>query len=171
MKTKYIIIHSIAKELDVEGEKMGAIEFLESIGLSAHYFIDSKGESFKMVNWKEKAKHAGISKWKEDSNLNNCSIGIELMIDNVSNYAEWKKAINDKESFTNEHYTTCAEITASLCFENGLHPKDCILLHSEVSGDEVRGKGKGKVDPGQGFDKQRLVNMVEAELLHYPPLI
>ena len=32
-----------------------------------------------MVNDKDVAWHAGKSKWKKDKNLNNCSIGIELI--------------------------------------------------------------------------------------------
>jgi N-acetyl-anhydromuramyl-L-alanine amidase AmpD len=31
-------------------------------------------------------------------------------------------------------------------------PLDNVVRHSDCSGDHVRGKGKGKVDPGSAFD-------------------
>jgi N-acetyl-anhydromuramyl-L-alanine amidase AmpD len=40
-------------------------------------------------------------------------------------------------------------------------PANAVVRHSDVSGDDVRGKGKGKTDPGSAFDwdrfKQQLV--------------
>ena len=39
-------------------------------------------------------------------------------------------------------------------------PATAVVRHSDVSGDDVRGKGKGKTDPGSAFDwkkfKQKL---------------
>jgi len=31
-------------------------------------------------------------------------------------------------------------------------PVDAVVRHSDVSGDDVRGEGKGKTDPGSAFD-------------------
>jgi len=31
-------------------------------------------------------------------------------------------------------------------------PADAVVRHSDVSGDDVRGAGKGKTDPGSAFD-------------------
>ena len=31
-------------------------------------------------------------------------------------------------------------------------PASRVVRHSDVSGDHVRGKGKGKIDPGSAFD-------------------
>ena len=47
--------------------------------VSTHYLIDKKGEITKMVDAKNTAWHAGRSKWKNFTNLNRYSIGIELV--------------------------------------------------------------------------------------------
>ena len=47
--------------------------------VSTHYLIDRKGEITKMVDEKNTAWHAGRSKWKNFTNLNAHSIGIELI--------------------------------------------------------------------------------------------
>ena len=47
--------------------------------VSCHYLIDRKGKVIKMVEEKHIAWHAGKSKWKNFTNLNYNSIGIELV--------------------------------------------------------------------------------------------
>ena len=39
-------------------------------------------------------------------------------------------------------------------------PKEDVVRHSDVSGDSVRGDGKGKVDPGNGFDWKRFIESI-----------
>ena len=50
----------------------------KSSNVSAHYLITRKGVIFNLLCPKYKAWHAGKSKWKNDENINNYSIGIEL---------------------------------------------------------------------------------------------
>ena len=47
--------------------------------VSAHYLINRKGSVTRMVDENKTAWHAGKSKWKNFINLNNQSIGIELV--------------------------------------------------------------------------------------------
>ena len=47
--------------------------------VSCHYLINRKGSIIKMVEDKNIAWHAGKSRWKKFTNLNNHSIGIELV--------------------------------------------------------------------------------------------
>ena len=47
--------------------------------VSAHYLINREGNLVKMVSENKIAWHAGKSKWKDSINLNNQSIGIELV--------------------------------------------------------------------------------------------
>ena len=47
--------------------------------VSCHYFIDREGNIMKLAEDKEVAWHAGKSKWKKFKNLNEKSIGIELV--------------------------------------------------------------------------------------------
>ena len=46
--------------------------------VSAHYFINEEGKLWQIVEDKNIAWHAGVSKWLDRKNLNETSIGIEL---------------------------------------------------------------------------------------------
>ena len=47
--------------------------------VSSHYVIGTEGEIFSLVDEKDRAWHAGVSDWDGVSNLNNNSIGIEIV--------------------------------------------------------------------------------------------
>lgn len=46
--------------------------------VSAHYVISEEGEVIRLVDEANRAWHAGMSYWRGKSNVNGCSIGIEL---------------------------------------------------------------------------------------------
>jgi N-acetylmuramoyl-L-alanine amidase len=46
--------------------------------LSAHYLIDEEGRLYQLVSEEKRAWHAGISYWQGCTDINSCSIGIEL---------------------------------------------------------------------------------------------
>ena len=46
--------------------------------VSAHYLISGAGEITQMVAEEHRAWHAGQSEWMGESDINSCSIGIEL---------------------------------------------------------------------------------------------
>jgi N-acetylmuramoyl-L-alanine amidase len=46
--------------------------------VSAHYLIDEKGQVFSLVPEEKRAWHAGESYWQGRTDMNNCSVGIEL---------------------------------------------------------------------------------------------
>jgi len=58
----------------------GAIERLcdTASQVSSHYLIDEQGRITRMVPDEKRAWHAGVSNWMGKSDLNNCSIGIEI---------------------------------------------------------------------------------------------
>lgn len=47
--------------------------------VSCHYVIDEDGEIFQLVEERYRAWHAGVSYWRGRDNINNFSIGIELI--------------------------------------------------------------------------------------------
>ena len=47
--------------------------------VSSHYFINEEGQIFQLVDDCNIAWHAGVSKWLKRKNLNDTSIGIELV--------------------------------------------------------------------------------------------
>lgn len=47
--------------------------------VSAHYLIDTDGRIFHLVHESDEAWHAGVSEWAGVSNVNDFSVGIELV--------------------------------------------------------------------------------------------
>ena len=73
---KFVIIHYTGMQSEIE-----SIDRLKNpkSKVSCHYLISRKGIITQMVKDKFAAWHAGKSKWKKFTNLNNNSIGIELV--------------------------------------------------------------------------------------------
>ena len=47
-------------------------------GVSCHYLVDAEGRIAQMVPESERAWHAGQSLWQGETDINSCSIGIEI---------------------------------------------------------------------------------------------
>ena len=73
---KFVVIHYTGMQSEIESIKRLSNPRSK---VSCHYLINRKGRVFQMVKDRNIAWHAGKSKWKKFSNLNNCSIGIELV--------------------------------------------------------------------------------------------
>ena len=72
---KYIVIHYTGmKNLKSAYKKLSD----KNSNVSAHYLISRGGIIFNLLCPRYKAWHAGKSKWKNSSNINDYSIGIEL---------------------------------------------------------------------------------------------
>ena len=73
---KFVIIHYTGMQSEIE-----SINRLKDpkFNVSCHYIINRKGQIIRMVNDLNVAWHAGKSKWKKFSNLNDVSLGIELV--------------------------------------------------------------------------------------------
>ena len=73
---KFVIIHYTGMQSEIE-----SINRLKNpkYKVSCHYLINRKGDIFQMVGDRRIAWHAGKSRWKKFVNLNNNSIGIELV--------------------------------------------------------------------------------------------
>ncbi len=75
-KIKFVIIHYTGMQSEIESIKR-LID--PKFKVSCHYLISRKGKIIQMVKEKNIAWHAGKSKWKKFQNLNDNSIGIELV--------------------------------------------------------------------------------------------
>ena len=73
---KFVIIHYTGMQSEIE-----SINRLKNprSKVSCHYLINRKGKIIQMVKDNKVAWHAGRSKWKKYTNLNDRSIGIELV--------------------------------------------------------------------------------------------
>jgi len=73
---KFVIIHYTGMQSEIESLKRLKSHTSK---VSCHYLINRKGRIIQLVQDKDIAWHAGKSKWKKFVNLNNYSIGIELV--------------------------------------------------------------------------------------------
>ena len=102
--------------------------------VSCHYLISRKGTIYNLLSPNLKAWHAGKSKWKKYSNINDYSIGIEL---------ENKGHNHGYQDFTSAQYKSLKTLINSLKY-NFRILDDNILGHSDIS------PGR-KIDPGDKF--------------------
>ena len=109
--------------------------------VSAHYFIDEEGEVIQLVQEKNRAWHAGVSSWRGRENVNDFSIGIELV--NPGHEFGYK---HFEEPQMNALIKLCKEIMER-------HPIESqnVVGHSDIAPDR-------KEDPGEFFEWERLSN-------------
>ena len=88
-KPNYVIIHFTAQDSVQQTLKTFTVT---STQVSAHYVLAKNGRVFHMVNDYLRANHAGVGKWGSVTDMNSCSIGIE--IDNNSTEAFTEAQIN-----------------------------------------------------------------------------
>lgn len=79
-KPNFVIIHFTAQDSLQQTLKTFTIA---STQVSAHYVVAKSGKVVRMVNDYLRANHAGVGKWGSVTDMNSCSIGIE--IDNNGN--------------------------------------------------------------------------------------
>tara|TARA_R100000027_G_C2245572_1_gene93147 strand:- start:837 stop:1328 length:492 start_codon:yes stop_codon:yes gene_type:complete len=151
---KGVIVHSMSEYLKLDDGPMYARDFLESIGLSVHGFVKPNGTYEKMVSSPGKAFHAGHSEWNGLSGLNSHYLGFELLVPGTHDYGSFSKAIETEGTYSEEQMKTSIDI-CRYWMEKYNIPAENIVRHSDCSGDHVRGKGKGKTDPGSAFDWDR----------------
>ena len=102
--------------------------------VSAHYMIDEEGKIFALVDERDRAWHAGLSFWQGQININDTSIGIELV--NPGHEHGYKP-------FPRAQMHALAELGQSICKRNPIRP-EFVLGHSDIA------PGR-KVDPGEKF--------------------
>ena len=136
-----VIVHATAN-----GTLQGVINWFNNSNAqaSAHYTIDKDGTTVQHVQDMHRAWHAGVSSWQGRSNLNDWSVGIELV--------NWN---NGEDPFPERQHQANVNLTAQLCRKYNIRP-EFILAHYDVS------PGR-KTDP-RGYDMNRLRREVAARL-------
>ena len=107
--------------------------------VSAHYVIEENGAIWRLVPEALQAFHAGRSCWAGSSNLNELSIGIEI----VNPGHEW-----GYRPFPEEQMVALERLSGTL-LSRFLIPPDRVVGHSDIAPDR-------KSDPGELFDWPRL---------------
>ena len=136
MQVKFVIIHYTGMQSEIE-----SINRLKNpkYKVSCHYLISRKGEVVQMVKEKNIAWHAGKSKWKQFKNLNNYSIGIELV--NKGHQFGY-------QNFSNQQISSLIKLCKKLK-KKYLIKKENFLGHSDIA--PLR-----KIDPGEKFPWKKL---------------
>lgn len=156
------IIHAMAETITVS-EPAGtysAWEWLERLRLSAHVLCAPDGSLTITVPWDRTAYHAGISALGSRRDLNDSSLGVELLVAGVHDYPSFLQAIGVgrdalmDDPYTAEQYNAVGYLVASWQREYPAILQDRILGHGDVSGREVRPTDP-KHDPGPLFDWPR----------------
>jgi len=108
------------------------LEQLRGLTVSAHFFIRRDGAIVQFVSTRQRAWHAGVSRFDERERCNDFSIGIEL-------------EGTDVLAYTDEQYTRLGHLTQAL---RSRHPLRAVRGHEHIA------PGR-KTDPGPAFDWNR----------------
>lgn len=84
-KPNFVIIHHTAQN---STEQTLRTFTLPRTAVSAHYVIGRDGQVYHMLNDYLRAQHAGLGKWGAVTDMNSCSIGIELDNNGFEPFAE-----------------------------------------------------------------------------------
>ncbi|MBU6474412.1 MAG: N-acetylmuramoyl-L-alanine amidase [Alphaproteobacteria bacterium] len=137
-KIKYLILHYTGTETSYEALRLlqGGDKDHE---VSAHYMVDEDGSVMRLVDESLRAWHAGKSYWEGETDINSCSIGIEI-----------QNAGHDfgLPGFPDTQIAAVIELCREIMARHKILPCH-VLGHSDVA------PGRKK-DPGEKFPWQKL---------------
>ncbi len=102
--------------------------------VSSHYFVFENGHTLQLVPEARRAWHAGASHWAGESDINSCSIGIEIANPGHP---------GGLPDFPQEQIAATLNLCRDIC-ERWAIPPERVLAHSDVA------PGR-KIDPGEKF--------------------
>ncbi|MFO0389698.1 MAG: N-acetylmuramoyl-L-alanine amidase [Alphaproteobacteria bacterium] len=108
--------------------------------VSAHYVVEENGDVFKLVPETARAWHAGISKWRGHDNINQRSIGVEI--------------VNPGHEFGYRPFPAVQMKSVTLLCKEILARNKNIELRNIVGHSDIA--PSRKEDPGEYFDWQTL---------------
>jgi N-acetylmuramoyl-L-alanine amidase len=158
----YTATESMGEAIDLLGDR--------GEGASAHYVLGRDGEIVQMVDLEKKAWHAGASEFEGRPDVNDFSIGIELvnwgpLEERTGIYYAWPRDYETPypgqspvyvggqwwDPFTETQYHLLGELIKEIRVHYPLITPDRIVGHGDVA--IPRGR---KTDPGLAFDWERL---------------
>lgn len=121
--------------------------------VSCHYVVAEDGAITQMVAEEKRAWHAGQSHWAGETDINSCSIGIEIHNPgHACGYPDFPEAQMD----------AVVRLSADIVARNAIAPAR-VLAHSDVA-------PARKIDPGERFDWRRLAEAGVGRWLEPAPL-
>ncbi len=125
-KTDMIVLHAVAYDVTA------AIKSFCDNKVSSHYIVAEDGEIWQLVGEKKRARHAGVSYWREIEDINSHSIGIEFC----------SKSLGQKK-FTSAQIKSGIGLIKKLVKKYKIRPEN-IVGHSDIA-------PRRKADPGKAF--------------------
>lgn len=140
-RQKYLILHYTVLPDDK------SIEVLTKETVSAHYLVNnlSDNEIYQLVDENKRAYHAGISSWRTDKNLNDTSIGIEIV--NMG-YKSDSTGVKRFAPFSDSQIRKVAALAKDIVTRYNI-PATNVLAHSDIAPTR-------KQDPGPQFPWKKL---------------
>lgn len=140
-RQRYLILHYTA----IDDEK--SIKVLTQQTVSAHYLVNDldDNEIYQLVDENKRAYHAGVSQWRGDANLNDTSIGIEIVNLGFSTDASGNRTFYAYPEF---QYKKIASLVKDIVSRYSIPPTN-LLGHSDIAPTR-------KQDPGPLFPWKRL---------------
>ena len=139
-RVRFLVLHYTV------ADKPASIKILTEQQVSAHYLLTDDPEPviYRLVDETRSAYHAGNSSWKNYTQLNNSSIGIEIV------NAGWKDTPNGRvfAPFPQTQVDALVGLVKDIVQRHGVAPEN-VLGHSDIA--PLR-----KQDPGPLFPWQRL---------------
>lgn len=115
--------------------------------VSAHYVVERDGQVLQLVAEEKRAWHAGVAFWDGHTDINSCSIGIEI----VNRGHDFLMEDGSLQPFPAEQMQVVAQLVASLQGRYGI-PKKRVVAHSDIAPTR-------KQDPGEHFPWRVLAAM------------
>lgn len=140
-RQKYLILHYTALPDDK------SITVLTQQSVSAHYLVNNTGDNeiYQLVDENKRAYHAGVSAWRNDKNLNDTSIGIEIVNTGYTTDAAGKRIF---VPFDDAQVKKVAALVKDISTRYQIPPTN-ILAHSDIAPTR-------KQDPGPLFPWKKL---------------
>ena len=158
-RIRFVVIHYTS----IDWENSLKVLTNERYEVSSHYLIPEGGDDtysdqikiFQLVDEENRAWHAGISKWEERTNINDQSIGIELV-----NQAECSVRQGSQYYYTNNYICLFSEFDSDQIDQLILLLKDILSRHDEIKPTYIVGHSDispdRKFDPGPKFPWKKL---------------
>ncbi len=145
-RQKYLIFHYTALDNDKSATVLSQKE------VSAHYLVNDKDdkEIYQLVDENKRAYHAGISAWRNDKNLNDTSIGIEIVNLGYTVDASGKKIF---APFSDDQIKKVAALAKDIVNRYMIPPTN-VLAHSDIAPSR-------KQDPGPNFPWKKLYDQYQ----------
>ncbi|MCC7005315.1 MAG: N-acetylmuramoyl-L-alanine amidase [Ottowia sp.] len=144
-RVRFLVLHYTALDTEASIRALTAPN-----NVSAHYLVSDKNPQliYRLVSEDKRAWHAGVSKWQGRENLNDSSIGIEIINLGYTNPNKQDLQKVTWYPFPDEQIDAVIELTKDIVTRYKIDPT-CVIGHADIA------TGRKK-DPGPLFPWERL---------------